>query len=371
MASLQGEAVLSVSENRPSGAGLRLFRRRGARFSLLLFSQHLISLLEAGLNVVEAIEALAEDEAEQGAERVLSDLMNSLRNGQPLSVALRQYPEHFPDYYVATIRASEQSSSIAETLQRWVSYQSAIELARRQVTQALLYPTVLVIAGVAVCLFLLIYVIPRFAQIYEGRMDDLPWLSMLLVEWGQAVASQGVLMFVLAAIAFLAIGWGLSRTVVRERLWAFAWKLPWVGGQLRLYQLARLYRTIGMLLRGGMPITDALDLAPGLMVSALQSRVLIAAVRIRAGHSILDAFQTAGLVTPVSIRMLHVGEHAGNMDEMMERVASYYDDVTARALVAFVKIFEPAVMAVIGLMVGGIVVLMYIPIFEIAGRLQS
>jgi general secretion pathway protein F len=126
-----------------------------------------------------------------------------------------------------------------------------------------------------------------------------------------------------------------------------------------------------MLLRGGMPVAEALDLVPGLMVSALRERVNEATRSIRSGRSIFDAFKNAGLTTPVSERMLMVGQRAGNMDEMMERIAAYYDEETSRALTTFVKAFEPLVMAVIGLLVGGIVVLMYIPIFEIAGRLQS
>ena len=149
------------------------------------------------------------------------------------------------------------------------------------------------------------------------------------------------------------------------------WRLPHLGYKLRLYQLARLYRTLGMLLEGGMPVTEALQLVPGLMVSALRTQVIAATNAIYSGRSILDAFKISGLTTPVAERMLLVGQSAGNMDEMMIRVASYYDQETSRALTAFVKAFEPVVMATIGLLVGGIVVLMYIPIFEIAGSLQK
>lgn len=368
-ASGRGLAVVSI---RPAVEAARRFAPGKSRFSLLLFSQNIVSLLQAGLTVVEALEALAENEARHRAEQtVIAEVLAGVSSGLSFSASLGLRPDCFPPYYVATVRASEQGGGVAETLGRWSAYQEKIDAARRQVRQAMIYPTVLIVAGLAVSLFLLIYVVPRFAAIYEGRTEDLPWLSMLLVNWGKVAAEHGASlstgMVLLAGVAF----WAVRRPAFRAWAWRTAWQLPKIGERLHLYQLARLYRTVGMLLRGGMPVAEALDLIPGVMVSALCERVSEATQSIRSGRSIFDAFKNAGLTTPVSERMLMVGQRAGNMDEMMERIATYYDEETSRALATFVKTFEPLVMAVIGLLVGGIVVLMYIPIFEIAGRLQS
>lgn len=365
----RGLAVVSIT---PAPTRKPGFFATKPRFSLLLFSQHLVSLLQAGLTVVEALEALTESEARQGAEFVvLSDVLAGVRSGRSFSSALELRPDCFPLYYVATIRASEQSGGVAEALARWTAYQETIDAARRQIRQTLIYPSVLIAAGLVVSFFLLIYVVPRFAVIYEGRPGDLPWLSMLLIGWGKLAAENGGPLLAVLILASALAFWGIRREQVRARAWQAAWQFPALGEKLRLYQLARFYRTVGMLLRGGMPVADALELLPGLMVTALGQHVREATTAIRAGHSILDAFRGAQLTTPVSERMLLVGQRAGNMDEMMERVAHYYDDETNRALTSFVKAFEPLVMAVIGILVGGIVVLMYIPIFEIAGRLQS
>lgn len=342
------------------------------RFSLLLFSQHMVSLLQAGLTVVEALEALAESDPRQSAERsVIADLLSGVNSGLSFSASLEQRADCFPPYYVATVRASEQGGGVAEALARWAAYQEQIDAARRQVRQTMIYPSVLILAGFAVSLFLLVYVVPRFAAIYEGRIEDLPWLSMILVRWGQLAADHsGAASAGLVGLAGL-VFWALGRPGLRAWAWQRAWRLPSLGEKLRLYQLARFYRTVGMLLRGGMPVAEALDLLPGLMVSALKPAVVESGRLIRSGQSILDAFRQSGLTTPISERMLQVGQRAGNMDQMMERVAAYYDAETSRSLTAFVKAFEPAVMAVIGILVGGIVVLMYIPIFELAGKLQS
>lgn len=375
-ASARGQAaakswtVVSLRASMPGGRAF-LASRRG-RFSLLLFSQHLSSLLLAGLTVVEALEALAENELRPGPEQqVLSEVLGGVRRGLSFSAALEMRPDCFPRYYVATIRASEQGGGVADALARWAAYQEQIEAVRRQVGQTLIYPAVLLLAGLAVSLFLLVYVVPRFAAIYEGRTEDLPWLSLLLVNWGKLAAERGGM---ISATLLLAV-WAAFRGVRQPRFQAWlgrtAWRLPAVGDKLRLYQLARLYRTVGMLLRGGMPVAEALELVPGLMATGLRERVEDTARAIRAGLSIYDAFHGAGLTTPVAERMLQVGQRAGNMDQMMERIAAYYDEETRRLLTTFVKTFEPAVMAMIGLLVGGIVVLMYIPIFEIAGRLQS
>lgn len=366
-----GLTVLTVRDDSVSpapGGGLAV---RQGRFSLLLFSQHLVSLLESGLTVVDALEALAEDESGPATEPVARQVLAGVRSGLALSAAMAALPAIFPDHYLAIVRASEQSGGVAEALGRWASYQSVVEATRQKALQALIYPAILVIAGGLVCLFLLAYVVPRFAAVYEGRLDDLPLLSQWLIGWGKAFAAHGETLLLLVVGGLLGVLWAFTRPPVVARLWALAWRLPALGRSLRLYQLARLYRTISMLLRGGMPVAAALELAPGLVAPALRGQVSDAAQAIRAGHSILDAFRRAGLATPVAERMLRVGERAGNIDAMMDRIATYYDDETTRALTAFGKVFEPAVMALIGFLVGGIVILMYIPIFEIAGRLQS
>jgi general secretion pathway protein F len=153
--------------------------------------------------------------------------------------------------------------------------------------------------------------------------------------------------------------------------WRQTWRLPVAGERFRQHQLARLYRSLAMLLRSGTAIAEALDMVPGLVDVALRPQVIGAARAIRDGRSIRDAMESSALTTPVAVRMLRVGERAGNMDEMMEHIADFLDEETARALAAFVRVFEPGVMALIGLLVGGIVVLLYIPIFELAGSLQS
>ncbi len=365
-AGAQGQVVLSSSA---MGGGLGLLRQ-SHRFPLLHFSQQLQALLEAGLNLSEAVESLAENETAPEVESVIRDLFERLQTGQSCSAAMAGRPDAFPAFYVAAIRATERSGGLEEALRRYVAYQAQVDAVRKKAISAMIYPMLLIIVGGLVTLFLLAYVVPKFSRIFDARNVDLPWMSRLLMQWGTAVSQHGWGVAVAAGSAIATFVWIGSLPALRRRFIEALWALPWIGERLRIYQLARFYRTLGMLLRGGMAAVAALDLAAGLLDPLLRGRAAQAGERVREGKSISTAFYDCGLTTPVAHRMLRTGERSGRTGEMMERVAAFFEDEVARWLDVFTKVFEPAMMALIGFMVGGIVVLMYLPIFELAGSLQ-
>lgn len=366
----RGLTVIAVVRRDVGARDPRGIRSTG-NFSLLLFSQHLVSLLEAGLTAVEALEALADDEEKGAIAERAGGLLAAVRRGLSLSSAMALDGGAFPEHYIAIVKGSEHSGAVAEALRRWSEHQARLDAAQRQARQALVYPAILMVAGGAVCLFLLGYVVPRFASIYDGRLDDLPWMSRGLIALGQFIATERQWLLPAALTMLLGSIWLAHRVGLRYRLAHWAWRLPLIGRAMRIHQLARLYRSLGMLLRSGMPLTDAMALSPGLVSAALRPNVIAALAQLQSGASLRDSFDMAGLTTTVGVRMLQVAERTGEAAAMMDRMADYHDDETSRALGAFTRIFEPAVMALIGLLVGGIVILMYIPIFELAGRLQS
>lgn len=365
-AEAKGLSVLSVSgENR-----LPTALNRPPRFSLILFSQELLALLDAGLNVVEALETLVEKEQRPDSKQILLQVVAHLHNGQPLSGALKRAPKIFPSLFVATVRASERTSNLAEGLSRYIAYASQLDVFRKKLISALIYPVMLILAGGLVMAFLMGYIVPKFARIYEDMGNNLPWMSRLLLQWGKFVEAHSV--FLLAAcVSFAAATLYLfSRPEFRKWLAQRLWEIPAVGKRLRIIQLARFYRTLGMLLRGGIPIATAIGMVGGLLQPSLQPRLSAALVNIREGKPISAALDDGGLVTPVALRMLRVGERSGHMGEMMERIAAFYDDEIARWVEWFTRLFEPLLMVLIGLIIGIIVVLMYLPIFELAGGLK-
>jgi len=345
-------------------------RSRRARLSLVAFSSELVALLEAGLSLVEAIEALTEKERDESVRHLLEGVRRRLYEGQNLSVALGEYPSCFPTLYVATVRASERSGAIPEALRRFVAYQQQIDLLKKRLINASIYPAVLLAAGSLVLLFLVGYVVPRFSGIYEEVGGELPFASRMLMQWGRLLQAHG-----LAVLGgFLALGalagWGVLRPAVRAALGRLLARFPMVGRRIELYQLARLYRTVGMLLRGGLPVVTAFEMTRGLLAAAARPRLAAATRAVREGRSLTEALAAQGLTTPVAERMLRVGERSGNMGEMMERIAAFYDEELSRFVDLATRLIEPAMMTVIGLVIGVIVVLMYFPIFELAGSIR-
>jgi len=359
----RGYTVLKVR-----AAGALAWRGR-ERFPVALFSQELIALLDAGLPLLEAIETLGEKERAPAARNALSSLALTLREGRPFSSALEKLGDTFPPLYVATVRAAERTSDLQPALARYVAYQAQVDALKRRVVHASIYPALLVGVGALVSFFLLLYVVPRFSLIYEDRALDLPLLSRLLLSWGQLVEHHGMAIIIALLCALGAAIWALRLPAVRSGTQNLLWRLPGAGERMKLYQLARFYRTIGMLLRGGMPVVASLQLGAELLHPALRSRLQTATRAIREGRPVSESMEANGLTTPVALRLLAVGEHGGDMGEMMERIAAFHDDEMARWVDWLTRLVEPLLMAAIGLVIGAIVILMYMPIFELAGAI--
>ena len=263
----QGYDVLSVKARQ---RWLRWPQTSGARFSLMLFSQELRALLDAGLTQVEALATMVEKERHPQNRNILQRIIDKLYEGHPLSHALQQFPEIFPPLYIATIHASEKTGDLDESLARYIDYQSRMDVVRKKIVSASIYPMLLLGAGGLVTLFLMLYVVPRFSKVYEDIGSELPFFSRMLMQWGQLLETHRAL--VLAAIAGGVAGtvYMVTRPDFRQWVMRTLWRIPAVGERIRVYQLARFYRTLGMLLRGGIPIVMALEMVSGLLDNALR-----------------------------------------------------------------------------------------------------
>jgi general secretion pathway protein F len=363
----QGYSVLAVKSLQSWGLGPGSWR---TRFPLALFSQELLALLDAGLSLVEAVETLAEKEQRPEPRKILQQVIACLYEGHPLSFALQQFPSQVPALYVATVRASEKTGALSEALSRYITYHAQMDGVRKKVVSASIYPVLLLVVGALVTLFLMAYVVPKFSRIYADIGGNLPYLSQLLLQWGQLFEAHGGAMMPGVLLAVAGLGYGAMRPTAKAWLVQCLWRLPALGARMRIYQLARFHRTLGMLLRGGMPVVTGLSMASGLLPPLLRTQLQHVTASIREGQSISQSMEQHGLTTPVSLRMLRVGERTGKMGEMMERIADFYDEEMARWVDWFTKLFEPLLMAGIGLIIGAIVVLMYFPIFELAGSIQ-
>lgn len=354
-------------------APLRSLRRPAASrggVSLVLFSQELLALLLAGLSIVEGLEALVEREGGARLRGVLERLLAGLREGKRFSGLLAEQPDVFPPLYVGIVRAAEGTSDLPRALQRYVDYQARIDTVRNKLVSAAIYPSILLVVGGGVATFLIAFVVPRFAMVYEGTGRSLPWMSQVLLDWGKFASAHGLSL--LAAFIGLAVAGGTAvrAAIAKAGLVSLLGRIPVLGPHLRIYQLSRLYLTLGMLLEGGIPIVTAMQTAGGTISPALREGLMQARAAVQAGDTVSSAFQAQDLTTPISLRMLRVGERSGELGNMLTQSASFYDGEISRWIDRFTRMFEPLLMSAIGLVVGTIVVLLYMPIFDLAEGLS-
>lgn len=345
------------------------WRAQGAdRFDVLLFSQEIRALLAAGLSLIEALGALSRKVGASRKRELLDGLVAQLREGKPFSLALNAYPRDFPPLYRALVAASERTGDIVHALDRFITYRIRLDEVRKRVIAASLYPALLVGVGGLVVLFLLLYVVPRFTRVYEDFGRQLPLMSRLMMEWGAFVSHHGTLMLGIVLLASIALTMGLRRNSgLAARTLR---RLPGLRERLPQYELARFYRTTGLLQQGGIPLVGALEMAAGLLGAELSEALARVTADLRAGQPFSASMERHGLAPPVALDLLRVGERTGDLGEKLARIADFFDEEQARWIEWFSRLFEPLLMLAIGLLIALVIVMLYLPIFELAETIQ-
>ncbi|HEY3299305.1 MAG TPA: type II secretion system F family protein [Methylophilaceae bacterium] len=360
----QGYTVLRVANH------ARKIRLGAERFPLVLFCQELRVLLEAGLPLPDSLDTLIEKETRTETRAILAKLLSAVREGQQLSDAMANLPGAFPSLFVATVKAAETTGNLPEALTRYALYIEQIDILKKRIISASIYPALVLTFGFLVLVFLMAYVVPRFSKIYESHVSNLSFTTKLLLQLGKFSQDYGLIVLVLLFGLGALLTSLFSQPAIREKLFDAFWKLPYLGEKVRIYHLSRLYRTFSMLLRSGIPVVTGLGMVNSLLGVSLQSNLSKAKRLISEGLSFSEAFESCGLTTPVAGRLFRVGERTGKLETMMERSAIFHEEQMLRWVDAFTKVFEPLLMAVIGVIIGGIVLMMYLPIFELASGLQ-
>jgi general secretion pathway protein F len=344
--------------------------RSGGKLSLVLFSQELLALLNAGLGIVESLEALLEKEGNPATRAVLERLLGGLREGKRFSSVLAEQAGLFPPLYIGIVRAAEGTSDLPRALARFIDYQQRIDVVRAKLVSAAIYPSILLLVGGGVSLFLISYVVPRFAEVYQGAGRNLPWMSQMMLGWGQFAGAHSVGLGLSIAATLAAAFFGIRHLLRSGGIARLLGRVPAIGERVRIYELSRLYLTLGMLSEGGITIVNAIETVQAMVSASVRANLAAARAMIEAGQPLSDAFEANGLTTPISLRMLRVGERTGDMGPMLTQSAAFYDGEISRWIDRFTRTFEPLLMAGIGLVVGAIVVLLYMPIFDLAGDMS-
>jgi general secretion pathway protein F len=342
-------------------------RPKGRRsFNLAVFNQQLHSLIDAGQTVVDAIDVLGRNDTRGLSSNVYNVLLRQLRQGNPLSAAMTSLPSVFPQLYVAMVRSSETTGTLRAAVSRYMHYQRQVDEIRGKVRAAATYPAILLGVGFLVIAFLMLYVLPRFSAVYEGAGTLRQSEAGFVQWWGTFVRSHewlawGGLGLTVGVITLLVLHPAV-RTVAYRSLMSSAW----LGQRLQVLQLARLYRTLGMLMHCGVSVLAAMRMTKASLPTALHGNLERAVQLVSEGNAMSAALRDCGLSTEVAVRLLVAGESSGNLDEMMGRVADFYDQETAIWIDTAGRLIEPALMLGIGLVVGAIVLMLYSPIFDLA-----
>ncbi|MGX9733170.1 type II secretion system F family protein [Janthinobacterium aestuarii] len=337
---------------------------------LLQFSQELLALLEAGLNLGEAMATLHNKETRAGAKATLAAIVLTLQQGLSFSDTLAGFPDIFPDIYIATVHAAERSGNLPEALARFVAYQLQFDAIRKKLISAAIYPCMLLVVGGLVTLFLLGYVVPKFSVVYESSGREIPWMSQMLLGFGQTLAAHPLLCAGALAAVVGAVVFGIANRAMRMALVLRLLRLPVLAAKAAEFRLARFYRALSLLLHAGIPLHKALAMVGPMLLPAQQEQLARARRAVQEGMPFSTALEQAGMATPVAQSLLKVGENTGRLGDMLERSAKFHDEEFARWVDWASRLLEPLLMTIIGVVIGGVVVLMYMPIFELAGSLS-
>lgn len=352
------------------GPGRFLGRRKPATaMDNVAFSQDLATLMDAGVTVKEAIHALSQKELSPSRRQVLARLDQAVSEGLSFSAAMERTGA-FPELLLATVAASEQTGDLATGLQRYARHQQGLRAVRDRVIGASVYPLLLLVVGSLIVALLLGVVVPRFATLIDINGRQLPFMSQLLMSWGRFVgehASAAVTFFALLALGIAIPLIKLKNPGTRKR---WLEKIPGFSRLAREFQHLQMYRTTAILTSRGITIHKALLHSMELLSPSDQPRLRSALEAMREGVDISSALSNSGLSDIVATSMLNVAERTGSLPEMLDRIADFYERSLQRNIDIVSRLIEPVMMIIFGILIGGIVILMYLPIFDLAASIS-
>lgn len=364
----QGLIVLQVKST--TSSLLQKLTKQSTQFPLILFSQEFRVLFEAGLSVMDVLQTLIEKESNPSTKLTLQQLLIAVQEGKTLSQAMSLNVAAFPTLFIATISAAETTGDLAEALLRYSQYLENVDLLKKRIVSASVYPAIVTSFGLLVLAFLVVFVIPKFSRIYATQVANISTSTQFLLQIGEFSQQYGAIILVLVVSLITTLVILISRQEIRAKFYDALWKIPFLGNKVRVYHLSRFYRTFSMLLKSGIPVMNSLAMVESLLGAGLKLNLHQAKKQIAEGKQFSQALFDSELTTPVAMRLFNVGEKTGTLDKMMERAASFHEEEMIRWVDRFTKIFEPTLMAVIGILIGGIVLMMYLPIFELASGIE-
>ncbi|HET7758129.1 MAG TPA: type II secretion system F family protein, partial [Steroidobacteraceae bacterium] len=358
----QGIAPSRIRKQRQVGAGGKV--NPG---DIAVFSRQLATMLAAGIPLVQAFEIVGSGNEKASMQKLILDVKADVEGGTSLHEALGKHPLYFDDLYVNLVEAGEQAGALESLLDKVATYKEKTEALKKKVKKALFYPAAVLVVAVVVTIVLLIFVIPQFESLYKGFGADLPAFTQMVINLSGVVKHDGIFIALVIGAAVYAFTYFKKRSrAMREFLDRVILKVPVIGPILNKAAIARYARTLSTMFAAGVPLVEALDSVAGATGNIVyETAVLRMRDEVATGQRLQRAMEQTGLFPNMVNQMIAVGEESGSLDEMSGKVATFYEAEVDNAVDAMSSLLEPMIMVVLGVLVGGLVIAMYLPIFKL------
>lgn len=361
----QGIVVSHIKEKRKDILG-QLFKRGISSLDITIFTRQLATMMRAGVPLVQGLDIVSEGLDNQSMRNVVAGIKSEVENGNTFAGGLRKFPQHFDQLFCSLVESGEQSGSLDTMLERVATYKEKSEQLKMKIKKALKYPIFVIIVAIAVTILLMIKVVPVFQDIFTSFGQELPLFTQMVVSmsvWMQNYWIAVVLMMIMMAIAFVQSKKRSKR--FRDYLDKLSLKLPIFGDLIYKAIIARFSRTLSTTFAAGVPLIDALQSTAGATNNVIfENAVLKIKENVSTGQQLNFAMRLANRFPTMAIQMVAIGEESGALDAMLEKVANYYEDEVDHAVDGLTSLLEPLIMVILGILVGGLVIAMYLPIFK-------
>lgn len=361
----QGIVVSHIKEKRKDILG-QLFKRGISSLDITIFTRQLATMMRAGVPLVQGLDIVSEGLDNQSMRNVVAGIKSEVENGNTFAGGLRKFPQHFDQLFCSLVESGEQSGSLDTMLERVATYKEKSEQLKMKIKKALKYPIFVIIVAIAVTILLMIKVVPVFQDIFTSFGQELPLFTQMVVSmsvWMQNYWIAVVLMMILMVIAFVQSKKRSKK--FRDYLDKLSLKLPIFGDLIYKAIIARFSRTLSTTFAAGVPLIDALQSTAGATNNVIfENAVLKIKENVSTGQQLNFAMRLTNRFPTMAIQMVAIGEESGALDAMLEKVANYYEDEVDHAVDGLTSLLEPLIMVILGILVGGLVIAMYLPIFK-------
>ncbi|MFT4590907.1 MAG: type IV pilus assembly protein PilC [Gammaproteobacteria bacterium] len=333
---------------------------------IAIFSRQLATMLSAGIPLVQALDIVGNGHENPGMQKLIMSVKLEIEGGNSLAFALAKHPLYFDDLFVNLVEAGEQAGALETLLDKIATYKEKTEAIKKKIKKALFYPTAVMVVAIVVTAILLIFVIPEFENLFNGFGADLPAFTRMVIDLSKFIRAEGIWIVLGVGLAGATFVYFKKRSrAMREVLDKAGLKLPIIGNILTKACIARFARTLSTMFSAGVPLVEGLESVAGATGSIVYEKaVLQIRDEVSTGMRLQQAMENTDKFPNMVIQMIAVGEESGSLDEMSSKVADFYEDDVDAAVDGMSSLLEPLIMAILGVLVGGLVIAMYLPIFK-------